>query len=39
MIVASYEAPRIKKKLELTRKAYGPGDTVTATAQRVFGPW
>ena len=31
VIVASYEAPRIKKKLELTRKAYGPGDTVTAT--------
>lgn len=31
VIVASYEAPRIKKKLELTRKAYGPGDPVTAT--------
>ncbi|HEY5938663.1 MAG TPA: MG2 domain-containing protein, partial [Kofleriaceae bacterium] len=31
VIVASYEAPRIKKKLEFVRKAYGPGDTVTAT--------
>jgi alpha-2-macroglobulin-like protein len=31
LIVSSYEAPRIKKKLELVRKAYGPGDTVAAT--------
>ncbi len=30
LIVASYEAPRLKKTLELTRKAYGPGDVVTA---------
>lgn len=30
VIVASYEAPRIKKKLEFVRKAYGPGDTVAA---------
>ncbi len=31
IIVAAYEAPRIKKELEFTRKAYGPGDTVVAT--------
>ncbi len=31
LIVSSYESPRIKKKLELVRKAYGPGDTVAAT--------
>ena len=26
--VASYETPRIKKRLDFRRKAYGPGDTV-----------
>lgn len=30
VIVASYEAPRVKKKLEFLRKAYGPGDAVAA---------
>jgi hypothetical protein len=30
LVVASYEAPRLKKQLELTRKAYGPGDAVAA---------
>src|SRR6185436_12857045 len=33
LIVSSYESPRIKKKLELVRKAYGPGDTVAATVE------
>jgi hypothetical protein len=31
VIVAAYEAPRLKKKLEFLRKAYGPGDTVVAS--------
>ena len=31
VIVAAYEAPRLKKKLEFMRKAYGPGDTVVAS--------
>src|SRR5262249_23896961 len=31
VIVSSYQPPRIKKKLEFLRKAYGPGDTVSAT--------
>jgi hypothetical protein len=31
VVVSTYEAPRIKKKLELLRKAYGAGDEVTAT--------
>lgn len=31
VIVAAYQPPRIKKKLEFLRKAYGPGDTVKAT--------
>src|SRR5262249_52379598 len=31
IIVSTYEAPRLKKKLELTKKAYGAGDEVTAT--------
>ncbi len=31
IIVSAYEAPRLKKKLEFMRKAYGPGDTVVAT--------
>jgi hypothetical protein len=31
LIVSSYQPPRIKKKLEFMRKAYGPGDTVAAT--------
>ncbi len=30
VIVASYEAPRLKKALEFIKKAYGPGDTVAA---------
>jgi hypothetical protein len=30
VIVASYEAPRLKKTLEFVRKAYGTGDTVLA---------
>jgi len=29
-IVSSYEAPRIRKKLEFVREAYGPGDRVDA---------
>ena len=33
VLVSSYEPPRIKKKLELLRKAYGPGDEVTATIE------
>jgi len=33
VIVNRYEAPRIKKKLEFVRKAYGPGDTVSATVE------
>ena len=31
VIVAAYEPPRIKKKLEFLRKAYGPSDPVAAT--------
>ena len=31
IIVSRYEAPRIKKKLEFIRKAYGEGDHVSAT--------
>ncbi|HTM21495.1 MAG TPA: MG2 domain-containing protein [Kofleriaceae bacterium] len=30
VIVSSYQPPRIKKKLEFLRKAYGPGDPVAA---------
>jgi hypothetical protein len=33
VIVNTYEAPRIKKKLEFLRKAYGTGDEVTATVE------
>jgi len=33
VIVNRYEPPRIKKKLEFVRKAYGPGDTVKATVE------
>jgi len=33
IIVSSYEPPRIKKKLEFVRKAYGAGDEVTATIE------
>lgn len=33
VIVSSYQPPRIKKKLEFLRKAYGAGDTVTATVE------
>jgi hypothetical protein len=31
VIVQSYEVPRLKLQLEFVRKAYGPGDEVTAT--------
>ncbi len=30
VIISSYQPPRIKKKLEFVRKAYGPGDHVAA---------
>ncbi len=30
LIVSQYQPPRIKKKAEFLRKAYGPGDTVAA---------
>jgi hypothetical protein len=30
IIINTYEAPRLMKTVELLRKAYGPGDTVTA---------
>lgn len=33
IIVSTYEPPRIKKKLEFVRKAYGAGDEVTATIE------
>jgi hypothetical protein len=33
VIVNTYEPPRIKKKLEFVRKAYGAGDEVTATVE------
>ena len=33
IIVSNYEAPRLKKKLEFLRKAYGEGDEVTATIE------
>jgi hypothetical protein len=31
IIVSSYDPPKLKLKLEFVRKAYGPGDEVTAT--------
>jgi hypothetical protein len=31
IIVSAYQAPRLKKKLEFVRKAYGAGDEVAAT--------
>lgn len=31
IVIASYEPPRLKMKLEFVRKAYGPGDEVSAT--------
>ena len=31
LIVSTYEPPKLKLKLEFVRKAYGPGDEVTAT--------
>ncbi len=31
--VSAYEAPRFKKTLEFVRKAYGPGDIVSATIE------
>ncbi|NVB85215.1 MAG: hypothetical protein HOV81_43015 [Kofleriaceae bacterium] len=33
IIINTYEAPRLKKSLELLRKAYGEGDTVTAAIE------
>src|SRR5262249_12676583 len=33
VIVAAYEPPRLKKKLEFVKKAYGPGDPVSATVE------
>ncbi|MCB9765685.1 MAG: AgmX/PglI C-terminal domain-containing protein [Alphaproteobacteria bacterium] len=30
LVVASYEAPRIRKELDFVREAYGPGDEVSA---------
>jgi hypothetical protein len=33
LVVSRYEAPRIKKKLEFARKAYGENDVVTATLE------
>lgn len=33
IIISTYEPPRVKKKLEFVRKAYGPGDEVTATLE------
>ena len=33
VIVSTYEAPRLQKKLEFLRKAYGPGDLVQATVE------
>jgi hypothetical protein len=33
VLISSYEPPRIKKKLDFLRKAYGPGDEVTATIE------
>jgi len=30
VIIATYQAPRLKKKLEFQKKAYGPGDSATA---------
>ncbi len=33
VIVSAYEAPRMKKKLEFVKKAYGAGDHVSATVE------
>ncbi len=33
VIVAAYEPPRLKKKLEFVKKAYGAGDPVSATVE------
>ena len=33
IIVSTYEPPRVKKKLEFLRKAYGAGDEVSATIE------
>ncbi len=33
VIVSTYEPPRVKKKLEFLRKAYGAGDEVSATIE------
>jgi hypothetical protein len=39
IVVQTYDAPRLKKELEFVRKAYGPGDSVTAavTVKRQTG--
>ncbi len=39
VVVQTYEAPRLKKEMEFVRKAYGPGDSVTAavTVKRQTG--
>ena len=37
LIVSSYEAPRLKKTLEFIRKAYGPGDQVSAAVNVARG--
>jgi alpha-2-macroglobulin-like protein len=31
--VSTYEVPRLRKSIELTRKSYGPGDSVVATVE------
>jgi hypothetical protein len=33
VIVSAYEPPRLKKKLEFVKKAYGAGDSVSATVE------
>jgi len=33
LVINTYEAPRLQKTLELLRKAYGEGDTVTAAVE------
>ncbi|MSP61815.1 MAG: hypothetical protein EXR72_16070 [Myxococcales bacterium] len=37
VIVASYEAPRLKKAIEFVKKAYGPGETVAAAVSVARG--
>src|SRR6185369_11747932 len=33
VVIATYEAPRLKKTLEFVKKAYGPGDAVSAAVK------